>query len=231
MAPPARILLVRHAHHDSGGRFTQHSCLGLSEFGRQQAKRLADRLAADDLGPDPLVLSSRARRCSETAEIVASALGVGVEAATCELCEMHPGRAEGLTSEEMCEQFGTPSWAGPRRRVLSRLAARGGRASAVPRVEVRRADGHRRPTPRGDEDSIRRLFGTVATPSPSSDSTTSRISRPASITRTVPCRTGNACSTSPETDPAVACRWTPLYPFVASKWNRLQPGESPPCLS
>ena len=101
-----RILLVRHAHHDSRGRFTQHSCRGLTYLGLQQARALAERLALTEFPLQPVVMSSQARRCIQTAEIVAERLGVPLSGVTCDLCEMHPGAAEGLTFEEMRDQFG-----------------------------------------------------------------------------------------------------------------------------
>ena len=47
------------------------------------------------------MLASRASRTIETADAVASALGTELSESTCDLCEMHPGEAEGLTEEEM----------------------------------------------------------------------------------------------------------------------------------
>ncbi|HEY9266696.1 MAG TPA: histidine phosphatase family protein, partial [Mycobacterium sp.] len=56
------------------------------------------------------VITSRAARAEQTGRIVAEALGTSVDETTCDLCEMHPGRAEGLTPEEMRETFG-PTYA------------------------------------------------------------------------------------------------------------------------
>lgn len=105
-----RLLLVRHAEHDSHGRFTQHACRGLTGAGVEQARRLARALAAAAPVGGVVVLSSRAARASQTAEIVADALGLPVRERTCDLCEMHPGDAEGLTQSEMEARFG-PSYA------------------------------------------------------------------------------------------------------------------------
>jgi broad specificity phosphatase PhoE len=50
----------------------------------------------------------------ETSDILAEALGVRVTEQTCGLCEMHPGAAEGLTSEELERQFGpVAAWTRP----------------------------------------------------------------------------------------------------------------------
>ena len=108
--PPTRVLLIRHGEHDPCGRFLQHACEGLTERGVHQARALAARLARDATLTSPVVLASMARRAFETAEVVAEALGVPVAARSCDLCEMHPGAAEGLTPEEMEQRYG-PSYA------------------------------------------------------------------------------------------------------------------------
>lgn len=105
-----RLLLVRHAQHDPQRRFVQHSCVGLTAAGVSQGEALAKRLAKDETLSDAVVLASRARRTIDTAQIVASALRTSVLEQTCDLCEMHPGAAEGLTYEEMKERYG-PSFA------------------------------------------------------------------------------------------------------------------------
>lgn len=106
-----RVMLVRHAQHDPKGRMLQHACEGLTPIGVTQAQALATRLA-NTIEPGTVadVLASRARRAIQTAEAVASALGIDMSQPTCDLCEMHPGKAEGLTDQEMRERFG-PSYA------------------------------------------------------------------------------------------------------------------------
>jgi probable phosphoglycerate mutase len=104
-----RLLLIRHGHHDPGGRFLQHACTGLTEIGVAQAEALAARLARDDTLTLMVVLASKARRSIDTARILATRLGVSLADCTCDLCEMHPGAAEGLTPAEMERQFG-PSY-------------------------------------------------------------------------------------------------------------------------
>lgn len=98
-----RFLFVRHGDHDPEGRFRQHSCTGLTELGRRQAAAVATRLAGEDID---VVLSSRAARAVQTAESIAAVLGLPVTDRTCDLCEQHPGQAEGLTIEEARERFG-----------------------------------------------------------------------------------------------------------------------------
>lgn len=103
---PTRLLLIRHGHHDPRGRFLQHACPGLTEIGIAQARALAVRLVEDHTLAAPVVLASNARRSIDTAEILAGTLGVPLVERTCDLCEMHPGAAEGLTPEEMEHQYG-----------------------------------------------------------------------------------------------------------------------------
>ncbi len=104
-----RLLLIRHGHHDPRGRFLQHACTGLTETGIAQAEALAARLVRDDTLTSLVVLASKSRRSIDTAKILADRLGVSVADCTCDLCEMHPGAAEGLTPAEMERQFG-PSY-------------------------------------------------------------------------------------------------------------------------
>jgi probable phosphoglycerate mutase len=102
-----RLLLVRHAQHDPKGRMLQHACEGLTATGFGQAQALADRIAKTiEPGEIAAVMSSRARRAIETAEAVAAAIGISVSEPDCDLCEMHPGEAEGLTQQEMEQRFG-----------------------------------------------------------------------------------------------------------------------------
>jgi broad specificity phosphatase PhoE len=78
---------------------------------------------------------SRAARAIETAEIVAAGMGVPLADPTCDLCEMHPGAAEGMTYEEMAVAFGPsyrdvpgaeyfPDWVATAGEALKRLAER-----------------------------------------------------------------------------------------------------------
>jgi broad specificity phosphatase PhoE len=106
---PTRLLLVRHGEHDPRGRFLQHACAGLTAAGAAQARALGARLAADTGLTSAVVLASNSPRAIGTAEILAEALGTTVAERTCDLCELHPGAAEGLTPEEMAERYG-PSY-------------------------------------------------------------------------------------------------------------------------
>jgi broad specificity phosphatase PhoE len=97
------MMLVRHGNHDSEGRFLQHACTGLTDLGRQQAELLAARLRDGEC--IDAIITSKAARAIQTGRVIADALGLELSQ-TCDLCEMHPGAAEGLTTEEMNERFG-----------------------------------------------------------------------------------------------------------------------------
>lgn len=105
-----RLVMVRHGEAIAAveGRVGGHAgCTGLSDLGRQQAELLRDRFASTGFQPD-VVLTSVLARAVETAEILAT--GVGHDPAEvpqrCELCEMHPGEADGLAWEVFRERYG-----------------------------------------------------------------------------------------------------------------------------
>jgi broad specificity phosphatase PhoE len=49
-------------------------------------------------------------RALETAAIVAPALAAGPAEADCDLCELHPGEADGLGWAEFSDRYGNPDW-------------------------------------------------------------------------------------------------------------------------
>jgi probable phosphoglycerate mutase len=110
-----RLVLVRHGEAVCnvegvvGGR---HGCTGLTPLGRAQAARLAERLKrTGELGEVCALYASVLPRAVETAELLAPALSTADGGAPqvvrdCELCEMHPGEADGLTWDE----FNEPDW-------------------------------------------------------------------------------------------------------------------------
>lgn len=114
-----RLVLVRHGEAICnvadvvGG---PKGCTGLTAVGREQAARLADRLArTEELGEVAGLYASVLRRAVETAEILAPALigpgGSALEVSSdCALCELHPGDADGLTWEEFVARFKAPDW-------------------------------------------------------------------------------------------------------------------------
>jgi probable phosphoglycerate mutase len=88
-------------------------CTGLSDLGRRQAQALAARLAASGLLADTSVLyASVLPRAVETAEIIRPSVGSGDLEVNedCDLCEVHPGEADGLLWSEFSERYGSPPW-------------------------------------------------------------------------------------------------------------------------
>jgi len=92
------LLLVRHGETDwnASGRLQGHTDTPLNDFGRRQARLLADQLADDKLDA---VFSSDLARARETAEIVGERLDlpVGVDS---DLREKNWGNWEGLSWTE-----------------------------------------------------------------------------------------------------------------------------------
>jgi probable phosphoglycerate mutase len=99
-----RLVFVRHGesvHAVRGIVGGPRGCQGLTEVGREQARRLAARLTTELGGDGPIgVYSSVLRRAVETAAPVAAALGTtAVE--DCGLCTWHiPAYADGLPGAE-----------------------------------------------------------------------------------------------------------------------------------
>ncbi|HMK11513.1 MAG TPA: histidine phosphatase family protein [Acidimicrobiales bacterium] len=107
-----RIVLVRHGESQVfvdrlvGGLLT---CNGLSDLGRRQAVALRDRLAAThELDPVDALLASTMPRARETAEIVAPAIGGLAVVEDHDLCERHPGEADGMLWDEALAKYGDP---------------------------------------------------------------------------------------------------------------------------
>jgi broad specificity phosphatase PhoE len=92
------LLLVRHGETDwnADGRLQGHTDRPLSDFGRRQARQLAEELAGDEL---EAIYSSDLARARETAEVVGERLGLPVELDP-ELREKDWGNWEGLTAVE-----------------------------------------------------------------------------------------------------------------------------------
>ena len=103
-APPPAALLVRHAETEwsLAGRHTGRTDIPLTDAGREEARRLAPRLAHTGFG---LVLVSPSRRARETCELC----GLGADARIDEdLLEWDYGDYEGLTRPEIHER--SPGW-------------------------------------------------------------------------------------------------------------------------
>jgi broad specificity phosphatase PhoE len=92
------LLLVRHGETDwnAAGRLQGHTDRPLNDYGRRQAKELAERLAGE--GADAIYASDLVR-AKETAEIVGERLGLTV-AVDPDLREKDWGTWEGLTGDE-----------------------------------------------------------------------------------------------------------------------------------
>jgi broad specificity phosphatase PhoE len=92
------LLLVRHGETDwnADGRLQGQTDRPLSDFGRRQARQLADELADEEL---EAIYSSNLSRARETAEIVGERLGLPVEL-DADLREKDWGTWEGLTAVE-----------------------------------------------------------------------------------------------------------------------------------
>jgi 2,3-bisphosphoglycerate-dependent phosphoglycerate mutase len=95
------LLLVRHGETDwnAAGRLQGHTDQPLSDYGRAQARRLAEELAGEQFDA---IYASDLARASETAEIVAERLHLPVDLDP-DLREKNWGTWEGLTSEERLE--------------------------------------------------------------------------------------------------------------------------------
>lgn len=113
MASPTRLVLVRHGEAQCnvdqivGG---PAGCTGLSALGRRQAAALAARLAASgELAGTSTLYASTLPRAVETAEAIAPAVGDLVVERDGELCEIHPGDADGITWEDFRERYTWPA--------------------------------------------------------------------------------------------------------------------------
>jgi uncharacterized phosphatase len=115
------IVFVRHGETEWNrqGRFQGTQDIPLNEEGRRQARRLAE---AWDEGGD-LIVSSPLSRARETAEILASALGLTVLAVDPRLIEREYGSGAGLTLAERRDRF--PDGAVPGVESIETIKARG----------------------------------------------------------------------------------------------------------
>jgi 2,3-bisphosphoglycerate-dependent phosphoglycerate mutase len=123
IVPPAegasRIVLVRHGEAECnlnrivGG---SQGCSGLSALGRRQVAALADRLyESGELREATTLYASVLPRAVQTAERLRPVVGPGPGALgpvreRCDLCELHPGEADGMQWDGYVATFGVPDW-------------------------------------------------------------------------------------------------------------------------
>lgn len=109
-----RVVLVRHGESvcgRSGIVGGRRGCRGLTDAGRAEAGALAARLVAGgELSEAAALYSSVLPRAVETAGIIAPGVGGGeLELRQdCDLCELHPGEADGRRFEEIVDAL--PDW-------------------------------------------------------------------------------------------------------------------------
>jgi 2,3-bisphosphoglycerate-dependent phosphoglycerate mutase len=115
----SRIVLVRHGEAECnvngivGGR---QGCSGLTDLGQRQIAALADRLyESKELREATALYSSVLPRAIETAERLRPVVGPGPNALgpvrrRCDLCELHPGEADGMAWDHYIATFGVPDW-------------------------------------------------------------------------------------------------------------------------
>ncbi|MDE3086406.1 MAG: histidine phosphatase family protein [Acidobacteriota bacterium] len=114
--PRTRLVLVRHGEatcNVTGVVGGPRGCTGLSEHGRAQTAALRRRLAGSGELAGAAALYSRVLpRAVETAAAIAGTVGGGGLAVEqdCALCELHPGRADGLTWAQFTARFPEPDW-------------------------------------------------------------------------------------------------------------------------
>jgi 2,3-bisphosphoglycerate-dependent phosphoglycerate mutase len=104
-----RLILIRHGESQVyvdglvGGLAT---CNGLSDLGRRQAAALRDRLAVtEELGVVDALIASTLPRARETAQIISPAIGNLAIIEDEEVCELHPGEADGLSYDEFTAKY------------------------------------------------------------------------------------------------------------------------------
>lgn len=105
-----RLILVRHGDAHAGfGELVpgRTGCAGLTDLGRRQAAALRDHLASSGRVHADVLLASELRRAIETASIIAPGLGFESFDQACDLCELHPGAADGLTWGEYATTYGS----------------------------------------------------------------------------------------------------------------------------
>ena len=111
IVPATRLVLVRHGESvaQAEGFLAGHAaCRGLSDTGRRQAGALADRLAAGELGPvDALYCVGDGPGGRDGVDRRRPPSASRDPVIDCDLCELHPGDADGLTWAEIEQRWPT----------------------------------------------------------------------------------------------------------------------------
>ena len=112
---PTRVVLIRHGEatcNVDGVVGGNGGCTGLSDKGRRQAAALRDRLVeTGELSAAGALYTSVLARAIETGGIAAAGIGDGTAPVEdCDLCELHPGEADGLTWDEFRVRYGEPDF-------------------------------------------------------------------------------------------------------------------------
>jgi probable phosphoglycerate mutase len=109
-----RLVLVRHGEAQAyldqvvAG---EKGCSGLSDLGRRQAEALFARLQrTSELADTTALYASVLPRAIETASIIAPALGGHAIVEDCDLCELHPGDADGLLWDDYRATYAVEPW-------------------------------------------------------------------------------------------------------------------------
>jgi probable phosphoglycerate mutase len=110
-----RVVLIRHgeAFCNVNGVVGGHiGCTGLSPLGQRQADALRARLVRTaELADATALYASILARALETGGIASVGIGAGTApVGDCDLCELHPGEADGLTWDEFRARYGEPDF-------------------------------------------------------------------------------------------------------------------------
>lgn len=104
-----RLLLIRHGESDHALRqvIAEKRCRGMSQRGFEQIELLAQRLAATGEASEcQALMCSPVLRARQTAEALARTLLAGPIEQDTDLCELHPGEADGLSWEAYRATYG-----------------------------------------------------------------------------------------------------------------------------
>lgn len=105
-----RLILIRHgqSYHSPDGTIAELSgCRGLTDYGLAQVHSLADRFRTTcEVRDSHVLMSSPVLRAWQTAAVLAEMLALGPVVQERDLCEVHPGLADGLTWDAYRTTYG-----------------------------------------------------------------------------------------------------------------------------